>query len=131
MKIAVVKGLLASAQIDKIIADLDAGTIRKPKDIRAALEAVRQNMEKPDSYLSPAERAEILVDAVQTAEHPLQFARSNFGQDFLANYVLPSDLRLIVAAFLWNTFGVNGNPIWKHYIDGTFRYIPKPDESEF
>ena len=118
-----ITALQQAVALDQLLADLDAG-VRVPKTrLRAVIAIARDSIDIPTSYLSDAERANQVIEAVQTAGDPLQYARARLDQEFFANSFLPHGMRLQVADFLWNNFGVHGNPIWRNYLDGTFKYI--------
>lgn len=125
-----VASILTAATLDRLLADLDEGVQIPRAQLRRAIATVRGGIDIPTSYLSDTERAEQVINAVQGAADPLQYARSALTQDFFANVFLPHEMRRQVAASLWSQFGDRGNPIWKNYLDGTFAYINPADAED-
>lgn len=122
-----VQSILTAAALDQILADLDAGTPVSKARIREAIAVARGGLDVPPHYLTDQERASDVIDAVQTAADPLQYARASLDQEFFGNSFLPYEMRRLVAVYLWGTFAERGNPIWKNYLDGTFKYIHLED----
>lgn len=128
--VTMVDNMVTAARIDSLIAELDSGKPLDAKNIRKFLKTIRGNLDLPDNHLSDQERADIIIEAVQNNEQPLAYSKNSFTQDFLANHYIPHTVRLLTATFLWQTFGAWGNPIWKNYIEGTFRYIEINEDEE-
>lgn len=122
-----IRSFLTAASLDRLLADLDAGIDVPKPQLRRAIADARGGIDVPQSYLSASEQADVIIEAVQAAADPLQYARSALTQEFLANTFLPHEVRRQVASFLWGQFGSRGNPIWKNYLDGTFQYINPVD----
>lgn len=125
-----IKSVVTAASLDQLLADLDAGIEIPPKVLRKAIADARGGIDIPQHYLTPEERANEVIDAVQAAADPLQYARSALNQDFFSNTFLPHEMRRQVAAYLWARFTSFGNPIWKNYLDGTFKPIHIDDAEE-
>ena len=120
-----------AAEIDCLLAELAAGEEVPKERVRKVLAQVRGGLDIPSHYLSDEERADLIINAIQGSDSPLEYARMSCTQDFFGNALLPHGMRQKVAQYLVGTFGARGNPMWQTYLSGTFRFIdPQSLESE-